>query len=156
MPQRHATVSELIELIAELSHVGYLAGKRAMGTTSRLSESGEEVIKPFAELSESSKDINRAVAASILDGLGRRGVPIDQLVTLTVDEPVNLCETADDAARRFAGYVLYAEQLFAEGRSIMDEMNRATSEPLATGLLDRVRTWTQKVEAFPQRTDGEQ
>jgi len=89
MPQRrrYATRDELVELLAAKSHEGYLAGKRAGGTTSRLSESGEEVMVPYEQLSESSKDINRAAAGAILDGLAELGASVDALVKITVDEP---------------------------------------------------------------------
>lgn len=86
--RRFATREELIELLAAGSHEGYLAGKRASGTTSRLTESGEEVMVPYADLSESSKNISRSAAAAILDALEALGVPIDALVRIEVDEPL--------------------------------------------------------------------
>jgi hypothetical protein len=86
--RRYATRDELVELLAAKSHEGYLVGKRASGTTSRLSESGEEVMVPYGELSESLKNINRAAAAAVLDGLAELGAPVGALVKITVDEPL--------------------------------------------------------------------
>jgi hypothetical protein len=88
MPQRrrYATRDELVELLAAKSHEGYVAGKRAGGTVSRLTESGEEVMVPYERLSESSKDINRSAARAIIDGLAELGAPVDALVKITVQE----------------------------------------------------------------------
>lgn len=85
---RYATRDELVELLAAKSHGGYLAGKRASGTASRLSESGEEVMVPYEQLSESSKNINRAAAGAILDGLVDLGVSVDTLTKITMQAPV--------------------------------------------------------------------
>lgn len=83
---RYATGDELIELLAAKSHEGYVAGKRASGCTSRLTESGEEVLVPYEQLSESSKDISRSAARAILVGLEELGCPVGALVKITVDE----------------------------------------------------------------------
>jgi hypothetical protein len=83
---RYATGDELIELLAAKSHEGYVAGKRASGSTSRLTESGEEVLVPYDQLSESSKDISRSAARAILEGLVELGAQLDTLVKITVDE----------------------------------------------------------------------
>ena len=52
--RRYATLAELVEILAAKSHHGYMLGKRATGTESRLTESGEEVMVPFEQLSEAS------------------------------------------------------------------------------------------------------
>jgi hypothetical protein len=89
MPQRrrYATRDELVELLAAKSHEGYVTGKRASGSTSRLTESGEEAMVPFEQLSESSKNISRAAARAVVDGLAELGAPVGELVVVLVDEP---------------------------------------------------------------------
>jgi hypothetical protein len=89
MPQRrrYATRDELIEILAPMSHEGYVAGKRESGSTSRRTESGEEVMVPFDQLSESSKNVSRAAARAIVDGLAKLDAPVDALVVVLVDEP---------------------------------------------------------------------
>lgn len=126
MPQRHryATLAELVELLAEKSHEGYMAGKRATGTTSRRSESGEEVMVPFEDLSESSKDINRAAAASILDGLAELGVPVRSLVKIV--EPVNLTERPEDTVRRFAEQLQVYSELLHQAWSVISNVDGGT------------------------------
>lgn len=48
-----------LEKEAEKSHIAYMAAKMAQGITSRLSESGEEFMVPYSELSEEAKDLSR-------------------------------------------------------------------------------------------------
>lgn len=134
-PQRHryARPSELVEILAAKSHEGYMLGKRATGTESRRSESGEEVMVPFEQLSEASKDISRAAAAAMLDGLSALGVPVDALVRIVVDaetdvpaEPVNLTARPGDTIARFAGMLQAYEDLLTSAWSIIANVDNGT------------------------------
>jgi hypothetical protein len=86
MPERRfATRDELVELLAEKAHDGWVAGNRAAGVTSRHAEWGEEFMVPYADLSERAKDIDRTAVGFVLDGLSELGVPVDSLVETTGD-----------------------------------------------------------------------
>ena len=49
-----------VELVAAKIHDAWMAAKKEQGIESRLSESGEELMVPYAELSEMAKDLDRA------------------------------------------------------------------------------------------------
>lgn len=165
MPQRHryATPAELVEILAVKCHEAYMLGKRATGTESRRSESSEEFMVPFEQLTEASKDISRAAAAAMLDGLAEHGVPVGSLVKILVDEdtgqpvesaPVNLQERPEDAAFRFAGDLQYAGELLAESNILMGEMDRASGHAFSQNLLNKIRTYLVKAGRFPHRLEG--
>lgn len=69
-------------------------------------------------------------------------------------EPVNLEEPPEDAARRFAGDLVYAQELLVEGRSIMEEMDKATGERLNRDTLHRARVWHTASRNFPHKPEG--
>ena len=48
-----------LEAEAAKGHANWLDSKRAAGVTSRLSETGEELMVPYAQLSEAAKDLDR-------------------------------------------------------------------------------------------------
>jgi hypothetical protein len=48
-----------VEKVAAKVHEAWMAGKRAKGITSRKSESGEELMVPYEQLSEGAKDLDR-------------------------------------------------------------------------------------------------
>lgn len=77
---RYLSKDELVELLADWAHQGWMVAKQADGIASRLSEWGEEFMVPYAELSERAKDIDRAAVRSVIDGLETLGVPVDKLV----------------------------------------------------------------------------
>jgi hypothetical protein len=60
-----------VEDIAETVHDGWMAVQRARGVTSRRSPDGEEQMVPYAALSESAKDVDRAAAWTAVVGLLR-------------------------------------------------------------------------------------
>lgn len=59
-----------IELVSARVHEEWMETKRKQGVTSRLSETGEELMVPYGQLSEAAKDLDRgtvkAVYAAIL------------------------------------------------------------------------------------------
>lgn len=83
-----ATREELVELLAEDAHEGWMTSKREQGTTSRLAEWGEEFMRPYAELSDQAKDIDRATVRAVLASLEARGADVGALVKILVDEVV--------------------------------------------------------------------
>ena len=48
-----------IELVSGKVHEAWMKSKRADGITSRKSETGEELMVPYDQLSEASKDLDR-------------------------------------------------------------------------------------------------
>jgi RyR domain len=68
-----------IEAVSEKVHEQWVESKRRQGVTSRKSETGEELMVAYEQLSEAAKDLDRnsvkAVLAAIaaLDGEGLRG-----------------------------------------------------------------------------------
>lgn len=145
--RRYATLAELVEILAEKSHYGYMLGKRATGTESRLTESGEEVMVPFEQLSEASKDISRAAAAAMLDGLADLGVPVTTLVKITNGgervEPVNLTERPEDTVVRFAGHLQYARELLDQARAMLE----------GTAPGDGTDDFVTRVRLFPHKPE---
>jgi DNA-directed RNA polymerase sigma subunit (sigma70/sigma32) len=58
---------DVIELTAARVHEKWMAAKRASGVTSRRSETGEELMVPYEQLSESAKDLDRISARTALE-----------------------------------------------------------------------------------------
>lgn len=54
-----------IEHVASKVHEAWMATKRAQGVESRQSESGEELMVPYAELSEEAKDLDRGTVRAV-------------------------------------------------------------------------------------------
>lgn len=48
-----------IETVAEKVHEAWMQSKQKQGVTSRKSESGEELMVPYSELSEQAKELDR-------------------------------------------------------------------------------------------------
>ena len=46
-------------------HEFWLASRRALGTTSRLSETGEELMVPYHQLSEAAKELDRVTVRAV-------------------------------------------------------------------------------------------
>ena len=70
-----------VETVSAKVHESWMESKRAQGVTSRLSESGEELMVPYAELSEAAKDLDRntvkAVYQAITGVAGRFEDPLE-------------------------------------------------------------------------------
>lgn len=54
-----------IEVVSALVHEAWMDGKRAKGITTRMSESGEELMAPYEQLSESAKDQDRDTVKAV-------------------------------------------------------------------------------------------
>ena len=59
----------LVEEVSARIHEGWMETKRSKGVTSRLSEGGEELMVPYANLSEDAKDLDRGSVRAVLDAL---------------------------------------------------------------------------------------
>ena len=49
-----------IEMVAAKVHEAWISSKLAQGVTSRKSETGEELVVPYEQLSEEAKELDRA------------------------------------------------------------------------------------------------
>ena len=58
-----------IERVAEKVHEAWMASKRAQGITSRKSETGEEMMMPYAQLSEPCKDLDRNTVRAVYEAI---------------------------------------------------------------------------------------
>jgi RyR domain len=54
-----------IEIVAEKVHEAWMESKSKQGVTSRKSESGEELMVPYKELSEEAKQLDRASVRAV-------------------------------------------------------------------------------------------
>lgn len=54
-----------IEIVANLVHEAWMKSKLAQGVTSRRSESGEELMVPYTQLSETAKDLDRVMVRTV-------------------------------------------------------------------------------------------
>lgn len=66
-------MQELIETISDAAHQGWMHAKLALGVTSRKSETGEELMVPYAELSEAAKDLDRGAVRAVLHSIDAAG-----------------------------------------------------------------------------------
>lgn len=60
-----------IELVANAAHAGWMDAKRALGITTRKAEDGEELMVPYAELSEKAKDLDRNAVRAVYAAIER-------------------------------------------------------------------------------------
>ena len=58
---------KLVEQVSARVHEAWMETKRSKGVTTRLSESGEELMVPYANLSEDAKDLDRNSLRVILE-----------------------------------------------------------------------------------------
>ncbi|HKQ52677.1 MAG TPA: RyR domain-containing protein [Pyrinomonadaceae bacterium] len=58
-----------IEVVAGKVHEAWMEGKRAQGVTSRKSETGEEMMVPYDELSEECKEIDRVTVRAVYEAV---------------------------------------------------------------------------------------
>lgn len=62
-----------IETVAAEVHAAWMEGKAAQGVTSRKSEKGEELMVPYADLSEEAKDLDRYTVRAVYAAIERLG-----------------------------------------------------------------------------------
>jgi hypothetical protein len=58
--------TEAVEAAAAKVHEAWMESKREQGVESRLSESGEELMVPYPQLSEAAKDLDRGSVRAVL------------------------------------------------------------------------------------------
>ena len=65
------SMSELpdIEAVSAKVHEAWMESKRAQGVTSRQSESGEELMVPYQQLSEPAKELDRATVRAVYEAI---------------------------------------------------------------------------------------
>jgi hypothetical protein len=68
--------ASLIEEVSASVHEAWIETKRTQGVETRRSENGEELMVPYAELSEPAKDLDRGSVRSVLAALQRAGYTI--------------------------------------------------------------------------------
>lgn len=54
-----------VELVSAAVHDAWMASKRAQGVESRRSETGEELMVPYAELSDAAKSLDRGTVLAV-------------------------------------------------------------------------------------------
>ena len=54
-----------IEVVSAKVHEAWMESKRAQGVTSRQSETGEELMVPYEQLSEPAKELDRATVRAV-------------------------------------------------------------------------------------------
>jgi hypothetical protein len=54
-----------IEVVSGKVHEAWMEAKRAAGVSSRKSETGEELMRPYGELSEAAKELDRASVRAV-------------------------------------------------------------------------------------------
>lgn len=54
-----------VEEVSAKVHEAWMDAKRARGVTSRKSESGEELMVPYTELSEEAKELDRSTVLAV-------------------------------------------------------------------------------------------
>jgi hypothetical protein len=58
-----------IEVVAAKVHESWMESKRAQGMTTRRSESGEELMVPYEQLSEEQKEVDRATVRAVYEAI---------------------------------------------------------------------------------------
>lgn len=69
LEQKSAGNPAELERVAEAVHDRWVATRRAQGCTSRRSETGEELMVPYGDLSEAAKDLDRNSVRAVLEAL---------------------------------------------------------------------------------------
>lgn len=62
-----------IEIVAEKVHDDWMKSKLNQGVTSRKSETGEELMVPYDELSEEAKDLDRGTVRAVYAAIKELG-----------------------------------------------------------------------------------
>jgi RyR domain len=58
-----------VEVVAAKVHEAWMESKRAQGVTSRKSETGEEMMVPYEQLSEPCKDLDRNTVRAVYEAI---------------------------------------------------------------------------------------
>ncbi len=69
-------MADLIERISAAVHERWMETKRSQGVTSRKSETGEEMMVPYEELSELARDLDRNSVRAVLNAIVAAGYEI--------------------------------------------------------------------------------
>ncbi|MEP6691884.1 MAG: RyR domain-containing protein [Gemmatimonadaceae bacterium] len=69
-------MADLIERISAAVHDRWMATKRSQGVISRTSETGEEMMVPYDQLSELAKDLDRNSVRAVLEAVVAAGYEI--------------------------------------------------------------------------------
>lgn len=62
-----------IEIVSAQVHKAWMESKRAAGVDSRKSESGEELMVPYEQLSEAAKDLDRGTVRAVYAAIEASG-----------------------------------------------------------------------------------
>ena len=58
-----------IELVSAKVHEAWMESKRAQGVTSRQSETGEELMVPYDQLSDAAKELDRGSVRAVYEAI---------------------------------------------------------------------------------------
>ena len=58
-----------IEVVSAKVHEAWMESKKAQGVTSRQSETGEELMVPYEQLSEPAKELDRATVRAVYEAI---------------------------------------------------------------------------------------
>jgi hypothetical protein len=58
-----------IEVVSAKVHEAWMESKRAQGVTSRKSETGEELMVPYEQLSEPAKELDRGTVRAVYEAI---------------------------------------------------------------------------------------
>ena len=58
-----------IETVSAKVHEAWMESKRTQGVTTRKSESGEELMVPYEQLSEAAKELDRATVRAVYEAI---------------------------------------------------------------------------------------
>lgn len=67
----------VIEEVSAAVHDQWMATKRDHGVITRLAEDGEELMVPYAQLSEKAKDLDRGSVRAVLSALNAAGYRLE-------------------------------------------------------------------------------
>jgi hypothetical protein len=62
-----------LELVAEKVHEAWMQTKQSQGVKTRLSETGEELMVPYAQLSEPAKELDRMTVRTVYAAIEAAG-----------------------------------------------------------------------------------
>lgn len=71
-------MEQIIEAVSDKVHANWMESKLAAGVTTRKLESGEELMVPYAELSEQAKELDRGTVRTTIRALGELGYRIEK------------------------------------------------------------------------------
>lgn len=69
-------MDHIIEQVSAAVHDAWMDTKRAAKVTTRKSESGEELMVPYDQLSEAAKDLDRGTVRAVLSALPKAGFQV--------------------------------------------------------------------------------